>query len=193
MSKGPVGSARVQAESPGRRAGSRVSTKPKKLSLLHVHLYNEERRRLEFYADFRSYIPSLLFLLVLYSNLQSNSHFVKQTEWIRTTLLEDEFTDPTPGPGQDFAKNSFTVESIDDIWDWGENIVLGSLYPAESEVPALLYDQNLLVGAIQIQQVRGYRNHGSDRNSSTGCDETLVEALGRGDMNCFHRFNEESS
>lgn len=132
---------------------TKISSRPKKLSLIHVHLYHAERRRKEFYLDVRRYFPSLLFLIILYANMHSTASFVRQAEWMRSILLEDEFTDPTQTVHKDYAKNSFSVESLEDIWDWGESLVLGSFYQSDAEEPALLFDHNLLVGAIQIMQV----------------------------------------
>jgi hypothetical protein len=142
----------AEAASPGGR--SKISSRPKKLSLIHVHLYRAEQRRREFYLDVRRYFPSLLFLIILYANMESTAPFVRQAEWMRSILLEDEFTDPTQTANKDYAKSSFTVESLQDIWDWGESLVLGSFYQPAVEEPALLFDHNLLVGAIQIMQVR---------------------------------------
>ena len=59
----------------------------------------------------------------------SPTTFVKQKEWISTMIMEDEFTDPTNHVDKDYARNALEAESVDDIWQWTENILLPTLKP----------------------------------------------------------------
>eukprot|EP01052_Picozoa_sp_SAG31_P034427 SAG31_NODE_4022_length_3657_cov_4.099574_3_plen_459_part_00 len=91
--------------------------------------------------------------------------FVRQREWVSALLMEDEFTEPN----QDYARNALEAESVEDIWQWTNNVLLPTLKPPKPAGTAqFVFDQNIVIGAIQVRQARGFAPN------STVCHHDLL-------------------
>eukprot|EP01051_Picozoa_sp_SAG22_P012933 SAG22_NODE_1394_length_4512_cov_2.230455_2_plen_1247_part_01 len=171
-----------------------VAHTQKRLNLWKINLQNEAKEVTAFMGELVWFIPVLIILgFLTVTTFPDASISYRQKEVIRTLVLEDEIADPS----DDYAKSSLEVESIDDVWLWAENNLLGSLYaeapnehdacgnpvpgwnasaPAAplAQAPELVFGHGILVGSITVRQARSFRSSRPD--SAHGCPE-VTEAV----------------
>eukprot|EP01050_Picozoa_sp_SAG11_P002697 SAG11_NODE_139_length_15111_cov_9.482214_6_plen_267_part_00 len=145
----------------------------KYLDLWKIYMRTHQSELSDFLTELLWYIPAL-FLLVAMLNIMfpDQSVSLRQKEVITTLLLDDEIM----GPSEDFAVNTFSVEGVEHIWQWADNVLLGNIYEEEadtedpcgtpipggvaepvSDLPLLVFDHNTMLGSVHIRQARSFK------------------------------------
>ena len=146
----PDGNVALAQGAPGEADdGGAAVTQERVLDMWGVYKKNEmDDRQFNFCAAL-SYFIFWVLLMMQAAKAPNAVGLMKHQDAIIDLVLDEEFPDVS------FKKNHFDIMTEDELWQWVDGPLTAAFYPDDSsEIPQPLLYSNLLIGSIQLRQVR---------------------------------------
>jgi hypothetical protein len=119
------------------------------LDMWDVYKKNEDQDRQVYCCAALSYVVYWLLLMLQLGKMPNSGGLMKHQEAVVDLVLDEEFPDVS------FKKNFHDIMTEDELWQWTDGPLTAAFYPDDTtEEPQPLLYSNVLVGSVQIRQVR---------------------------------------